>query len=56
MKYLSILFIITLSFLITDNSKAQTQLNLLGQLTYTDGLNDIWGYADAAGRESGKPS
>lgn len=31
--------------------QAQVQLNKLGQVTYIEGLNDIWGYVDASGNE-----
>jgi len=45
MKFLNVCGLTIIALLIFSSSKAQTQLNLLGQLTYTDGLNDIWGYA-----------
>jgi len=44
MKFLNVCILAILALLTFNSSKAQTQLNLLGQLTYTDGLNDIWGY------------
>lgn len=45
MKFFNVCILTILTLFIFNSSIAQTQLNLLGQLTYTDGLNDIWGYA-----------
>jgi len=45
MKFLQVCFVSIVILLCCNYSKAQTQLNLLGQLPYADGLNDIWGYA-----------
>ncbi len=54
MKLLRNFFLLVSTFIFTfflnTHLKAQTQLNLLGQLSYSSGLNDIWGYA-ANGKE-----
>ncbi len=45
MKFLHFCIVSIFTVLTLNQVKAQTQLNLLGQLNYSDGLNDIWGYA-----------
>lgn len=50
MKLLKLILLLASTLLLFGNLKAQTQLNLLGQLSYSDDLNDIWGYA-AGGKE-----
>lgn len=45
MRFFNVCILAIIALFTFNNSKAQTQLNLLGQLSYTDGLNDIWGYA-----------
>ncbi|MEM6265327.1 MAG: choice-of-anchor B family protein [Bacteroidota bacterium] len=47
------LLVVALNLLVTQFIPAQAQKNmtLLGQLTYNDNLNDVWGYADGSGNE-----
>lgn len=50
MKFAIKIGLLLLTLLVTYNGYSQTQLNLLGVLSYSDGINDVWGYA-ANGRE-----
>ena len=50
-KYHLFISLFVISYFISLNSYAQEELNLLGQLTYEDNLNDVWGYTDTDGKE-----
>lgn len=46
-QLITLLGLITLSFTVFS----QTNMDILGQLSYTDQLSDVWGYADEEGNE-----